>query len=490
MASIELVITFAMNEEIPAEWFGGLGISIYTLDTVKRANLNEIKHSTIAIVTGVGPEKSHETAIWIRDNIKPLYVLNIGTAGTFSTEFNVGDWITPSAVQDENNNVLNIDPRLPFPWPDSEIRKIGGTLLTVSKTILGNKPANCTGICFVDMECFSQAKVFSDAQIAFHVVKGISDNCGHNAIAQFNVNIVAFRNKLKNVLNFLAGPGEPNISVIIPVYRRNQWIGPCVSSVLTQELPAKEIIIVDDGTRDPKLTKLLNSYGNHVRTIISETNRGVSWARNRGTQESHGSWLCFLDSDDLWEKDKLKNQWEYLKNHPYYEILQSEEAWIRNGTWVNPCKHHKKPVGWKMWPLCLERCLITPSAVMMKRSLFDQYHGFDENLPACEDYDLWLKITRDKPVGLEPSRSVIKHGGHTDQLSRQFPALDRFRIQSLFKAWRTENDPKFKSDIHSMLKIKLTILHEGSVKRNNTEQSVEYANLLKEIGADNTGLAI
>ena len=95
-------------------------------------------------------------------------------------------------------------------------------------------------------------------------------------------------------------------------------------------------------------------------------------------------------------------------------------------------KKHAKSGG-HIFRQCLPLCVISPSSVMIQRSLFDEIGLFDESLPACEDYDLWLRICARHPVLFLQEPMIIKHGGHRDQLSRRYWGMDRFRIQALEK---------------------------------------------------------
>ena len=96
---------------------------------------------------------------------------------------------------------------------------------------------------------------------------------------------------------------------------------------------------------------------------------------------------------------KFHTRWLFLKPTPDAMICQTEEIWIRNGRRVNPKVKHKKPSGMIFAP-SLGLCLVSPSAVMMKRELLDKKGGFNPAFPVCEDYDLWLRITLDTPVFL------------------------------------------------------------------------------------------
>ncbi|WP_300666951.1 glycosyltransferase [Desulfoluna sp.] len=220
---------------------------------------------------------------------------------------------------------------------------------------------------------------------------------------------------------------NPLISVIIPTYNRAWALEAAVDSVLAQNYPEVELIVVDDGSTD-ETPALLARYGDALRVLTLE-NGGVSRARNHGIAAATGTFIAFLDSDDRWLPEKLSEQVDFFRQNPEALICQTEELWIRNGKRVNPCKHHKKPSG-DIFEASLHLCLVSPSAVMMKRTLLDEVGLFDESLPACEDYDLWLRIAWRYPVYTTASPLVIKHGGHEDQLSKT-PLLDRFRIQSL-----------------------------------------------------------
>ncbi len=240
-----------------------------------------------------------------------------------------------------------------------------------------------------------------------------------------------------------------------------------------------EIIVVDDCSTD-STGEVLDSYGEKITVISLSRNAGPSTARNKGVEKASSPWIAFLDSDDRWEKKKLERQRDYLMQNPFYQILQSEEQWIRRGKRVNPCNHHTKPEGWVFLP-SLERCLISPSSVMLRKSLFERFNGFDEGLPVCEDYDLWLRIARHFPVGLEPGLSVVKYGGHQDQLSLKYPAMDSFRVQALTALLKNEVDHCIKDRISGVLSQKLDILIKGCEKRHKTDCVEHYREILQSL---------
>ena len=262
------------------------------------------------------------------------------------------------------------------------------------------------------------------------------------------------------------------VSVIIPTYNRADFISDCVQSVLAQTLPARELIIVDDGSTDATY-KILSDLGfNSISTTktvlryVFQENRGVSSARNLGIKEARSEYIALLDSDDLWLKGKLDRQAIAFKDDiRNSRLCHTDEIWIRNGVRVNQHKKHKKHGG-NVFQSCLKLCCISPSSSMMHRSVFEDFGFFDEELPACEDYDFWLRYSSKEEVIFIDEPLIIKKGGHSDQLSGVHWGMDRFRIYALEKML---NKPDLKLDyriaaIREVI-IKMDILINGSQKR-------------------------
>ena len=149
--------------------------------------------------------------------------------------------------------------------------------------------------------------------------------------------------------------------------------------------------MVDDGSTDG--TQAVVAGYPEARCVRLEQNAGVSRARNVGIAEARGEFICFLDSDDVWMENKLDVQMAWMEAHPQCRVSYTGEIWIRNGVRVNPMKKHGKHSG-DIFRHCLPLCIVSPSSVLMRAALFEEVGGFDENLPACEDYDLWLRIAR------------------------------------------------------------------------------------------------
>ena len=269
----------------------------------------------------------------------------------------------------------------------------------------------------------------------------------------------------------------PSVSVIIPTYNRRPLVREAVESVLAQSYRGFELIVVDDGSEDGTVREL-SACGPGI-TVIPQARRGAASARNLGVRSSRGKYLAFLDSDDLWKPRKLEIQAAFLDSHPELEICQTEEVWLRNGRRVNPRKRHRKPSGDIFRP-SLELCLVSPSAVMMTRGLFELLGGFDESFPVCEDYDLWLRVSRDYPVPLIPDPLTIKRGGHPDQLSRSTWGMDRFRVRALEKLLRSGVAGEKRSWVIEAMAGKIAVLAGGARRRGRESEALEYERLAAE----------
>ena len=270
------------------------------------------------------------------------------------------------------------------------------------------------------------------------------------------------------------------VSVIIPTFNRAQTIGRALQSVLSQVGPSFEILIVDDGSTDGTQI-LIKSFDQEKAKIryFFQSNQGPSAARNLGIRNALGFYIAFLDSDDEWLPGKLKAQLEFFERNPDYFICQTEEIWIRNGKRVNPMKKHKK-FGGLIFEKCLPLSIVSPSCVMMRREFFDRVGFFDETLPACEDYDLWLRASTHFPIGLIGKPYVMKYGGHQGQRSHQFPVMDQFRIRSLLKLVESnELSDVQKELVESELIRKCMIVSQGALKRGKIEEAAFYENLIK-----------
>lgn len=277
------------------------------------------------------------------------------------------------------------------------------------------------------------------------------------------------------------------VSIIIPTFNRSQLVERAIRSVLNQTYKNFELIIVDDGSTDDTELRLQQFTTNPSIHYYKKENSGVAAARNFGAAKAKGKWMAFLDSDDEWLAHKLQDQINFLQKNSELKIVYGEETWIRNGMRVNQKKHHKKSGG-RIFERCLEQCLIAPSSVLLEKNLFDEFKGFDESFVVCEDYDLWIKISSQYEIGFIEHPLIIKYGGHEDQLSTKYFAMDMWRLKSMHNLLISRslpvNDLSALSALIATMQTKGKILLKGYQKHGNLEDAVKVSQILENLIAN------
>jgi glycosyltransferase involved in cell wall biosynthesis len=279
---------------------------------------------------------------------------------------------------------------------------------------------------------------------------------------------------------------KPFFSVIIPTYNREKFLKIAVRSVLEQSFNDYELIVVDDGSSDgtKEMLQLAQAKLHGKIKYFYQKNKGPAAARNQGLKEAKGEFICFLDSDDRFRHDKLKITREYIEKYPQYKIFHTEEIWYRKGELLPQKIYHKKPSGF-VFENAVRLCSVSISTAAIKKTIFDEAGLFDETMPACEDYDFWLRVTHKYPVFLIPQYLTIKEGGHPDQQSAKYPAMDRLRIHALNKILESGalNEGNFQVAFGE-LKNKCEIFIKGALKRNKTKEAGHYKKLIKRFARD------
>ena len=267
------------------------------------------------------------------------------------------------------------------------------------------------------------------------------------------------------------------ISVVIPTYNRIALVERAIDSVLRQSIKPFDIIVVDDGSDDGTSEMIQKKY--RSINLVQQQNSGVSAARNNGIKHAKGDWISLLDSDDEWTEKKLENQVNRLIKNPDYHFCHTNEIWIRNGVRVNQKKRHQKYGGY-IFDKCLDICRISPSSTLFKKNILEHVGWFDTQLPVCEDYDLWLRITADYKILFVDELLIIKYGGHTDQLSQSVEGIELFRIKSLENLLaNTELSPQKRNLAITMIIKKLNIYLNGLVKRKKQTETEQVKEKIK-----------
>lgn len=205
------------------------------------------------------------------------------------------------------------------------------------------------------------------------------------------------------------------VSVVIPVFNCKDYLARCIESALSQTHKPLEIVAVDDGSTDGS-ADVLASYASRI-AVVSQANSGPSAARNNGVTHTSGSYLAFLDSDDLWDPRKTEVQFAALKEHPRAVAVYCDHRSVDAEDHVmgyTGALEHSRSSGSILEDLIRGQRIKSPTLVMVKREAFDAVGGFDTTLRYSEDYDLWLRLAVKGPIlyQVETLASYRVHGGN------------------------------------------------------------------------------
>ncbi len=216
---------------------------------------------------------------------------------------------------------------------------------------------------------------------------------------------------------------EPSVSVIIPAYNCGAFIRRALDSVLAQSDETVEVIVVDDGSTDDT-PSILGAYNSRIR-LIQQSNQGVAMARNRGIAVARGRWLAFLDADDVWHANKIKNQLRAESQFPDagliftdFRLVDEEECCLVDAaakSYYGVFRRHD--LEWSdifgqmvttsddavmYYGNCFKSLFlgnfIKTSTVMIRHDCIQNTGAFDASLTTEEDYDLWLKVSLEQPM--------------------------------------------------------------------------------------------
>lgn len=188
----------------------------------------------------------------------------------------------------------------------------------------------------------------------------------------------------------------PLVSVITPSYNQAEFIKETIESVWSQDYPNMEHIVVDGGSSDGTLD-ILNQYthlGERFR-FISEPDRGQSHAINKGLKMAKGEIIGWLNSDDTYLPGAIRKAVDALQGHPDWAVVYGNAYHVNQHNYI--LNHYPiKPFDRKS---LFEFCIICQPAAFLRKDVFEAVGGVDETLHFCMDYDLWIRISKDYPIG-------------------------------------------------------------------------------------------
>lgn len=219
---------------------------------------------------------------------------------------------------------------------------------------------------------------------------------------------------------------KPAISVIIPVYNREKYIGQAVASVFAQTFTDFEIITVDDGSTDQTRQILENINDDRIRIVSHQNNRGIPNARNTGLEHARGRYIAWLDSDDLCRPQRLQVQLAYLEHHPEIAMIGAcagkyDDSGRRLKEIQVPPKESEDIRAWHLF-----RSSFKQSSIMGRTDILKQY-PYRKDLPVSDDFDVGIRISNDHPVE-NLYKVLVDRGFHKGRTIYQDD--DRFRLKN------------------------------------------------------------
>jgi glycosyltransferase involved in cell wall biosynthesis len=244
-----------------------------------------------------------------------------------------------------------------------------------------------------------------------------------------------------------AAHATPKVSVIIPSYKTASLIGRCLDTVMAQTFQDFEAIVVNDGSPDtPELEKALQPYMDRI-VYIKQENKRCAGARNTAIQHARGEFLAFLDSDDTWYPEHLASQMQQFADDPSLDLAYCDSLLVgdpeRESRFMERCPSNG-PATFES--LIVERCQIPISTVVVRKQAIVKAGCFDEKLPRCDDYDMWVRTAfHGAKIGYIRKLTVHMYIGRPGSMSQEkskmvgayWDILERFkRILPLSDAQR------------------------------------------------------
>ncbi|HMV36108.1 MAG TPA: glycosyltransferase family A protein [Turneriella sp.] len=263
------------------------------------------------------------------------------------------------------------------------------------------------------------------------------------------------------------------VDVVIPAYGRQHLLGEAIASVQQQSLSDWHLWVIDDASAEA--VAIPSGADSRVEIRRLPKNGGPAYARNFGAALGKAPFIAFLDSDDLWHPEKLQHALAAFAHDPELLWWHSNELWLRNGQPAKQKAIHRKQGG-QFFERALERCLISPSAVVFRRDFFMAQGGFAPAFRLCEDYELWLRLLLHSPVGYSTEPLTIKRAGDWPQLSSA-REIDRYRVLAMHRVWRLKRSvmpEAWQSALISECKKKCELLLAGAQKHQNERGQRRY----------------
>lgn len=237
---------------------------------------------------------------------------------------------------------------------------------------------------------------------------------------------------------------SPKVTVFIPVYNREQYVGEAIESILAQTFSDFEILVVDDGSTDHSLDKIRFFSDPRIRIVCNEENLGIPKTRNKGVELARGQYMAMLDSDDRAFPERLEKQVAFLDLHPEYAQVGS---WCRmmdaQGRALNKIK--RQPVlPDDIHAQFLFRCAMSNRSIMARTAILQEYR-YRNDYPRCQDYELHVRLAKRYKLGNLPE-CLVYGRIHPQQITGQTTDLGDAKKREIISTQLKDLGVTFSSD--------------------------------------------
>lgn len=225
--------------------------------------------------------------------------------------------------------------------------------------------------------------------------------------------------------------GRPRVSVVIPVFNGMNFVGEAIESVLAQEGPTFELLLVDDGSSDDIVAFAAAIQDPRLRFITQPRNLGAPAALNRGIRESQADLVCWLSHDDLFLPDKLEKQVLFMDAHPEFGASYTDSLTIdAAGRVTSKFRSRWYPREEFLFRILTEGNFINGSTMMIRRGCFDRTGLFDESMKYVADGEMWFRMLQHTAFGYLPE-ILVKYRWHSANQSHNLPAMRHYKHLAL-----------------------------------------------------------
>lgn len=227
------------------------------------------------------------------------------------------------------------------------------------------------------------------------------------------------------------------VSIVMAAYNAESTIRETMQSLLAQDYPNKEIVVTNDGSRDStgKILDELAAIHPDVVTVVHQVNQGQSIARNAAISRARGAYIAFMDADDIWAVNKVSTQVQFLIEHPNVGLVYTEGMTITNdGKKIAPFDYSRDFTGKCFDKLFLSNNIIG-SSVMVRKSVLDDVGAFTPHLRACENWELWTRISRKYQIDFI-DKELAYYRQHGNNMTKNIDWM----IENRLKAIRHNHD--------------------------------------------------